>query len=74
MDFYVYVRLGFYADKQKGIEGIYGLLDQIQAMKWVNENINFFDGDPSKVTLHGHSLGAADVGLHTASELTRGIL
>ncbi|XP_076083759.1 neuroligin-4, X-linked-like [Mytilus galloprovincialis] len=64
---------GFYADKSKGIEGIYGLLDQVQAMEWVNQNIKYFNGDPERVTIHGHSLGASDVGLHIVSNLTKGL-
>jgi carboxylesterase type B len=50
----------------------YGLLDQVKAMQWVRDNIHFFNGDPSKVTLHGHSAGAADVGLHLVSDMSKG--
>lgn len=64
--------LGFYADRNEGIEGNNGLLDQVKAMEWVHNNIHFFNGDPSKVTIHGHSAGAGDVGLHLISDLTKG--
>ena len=37
----------------------YGLMDQIAALKWVQENIRQFGGDPRKVTLFGHNRGAA---------------
>lgn len=41
-------------------------------MEWVNQNIKYFNGDPERVTIHGHSLGASDVGLHIVSKLTKG--
>lgn len=65
--------LGFYADRNKGIEGNLGLLDQVKAMEWVQKNIHFFNGDPTKVTIHGHSAGAGNVGLHLVSDLTKGL-
>lgn len=68
----IWVNSGFYADRDNGIDGNYGLLDQVKAMQWVRDNIHFFNGDPSKVTLYGHSAGAADVGLHLVSDMSKG--
>jgi carboxylesterase type B len=48
--------IGFYGDRDEGIEGNNGLLDQVKAMEWVHDNIQFFNGDPSKVTIYGHSM------------------
>lgn len=43
-------------------------------MKWVQQNIHFFNGDPNRVTVHGHSAGAGDIGFHLISELGKGNL
>lgn len=57
-----------------GDEGVgnYGLRDQRQALEWVNRFIADFGGDPSNVTLFGHSSGAADIiaHLHSNANLT----
>ena len=48
------------------------LLDQVKALRFVQENIAAFGGDPSRVTIFGQSAGAASVGLHLVSEKSAG--
>ncbi|XP_011299895.1 acetylcholinesterase [Fopius arisanus] len=65
--------LGFLSLNHPNITGNAGLKDQVLALKWVQRNIRNFGGDPSKVTIFGHSAGSASVELHKISPMSKGL-
>ena len=69
---------GFLAHPQLSREsgkssGVYALEDQIAALKWVQQNISQFGGDPTRVTIFGGSSGGGSVSLLAAAPAARGL-
>jgi len=53
--------------------GNYGLQDMIAGLQWVKTNIAQFGGDPSTVTIFGHSAGGMAVNMLAASPVAKGL-
>lgn len=49
--------LGFMSLGLPQFSGNMGLKDQQLALKWINENIGYFGGDNTQITLSGHNMG-----------------
>ena len=47
------------------------MYDQLQALRFIQENIRYFGGDPNQVTIAGVGSGAASVGLHIVSPMSK---
>ncbi|XP_046993300.1 venom carboxylesterase-6-like [Schistocerca americana] len=65
--------LGFLSTDDEVCPGNYGLKDQVAALKWVQQNIEAFGGDPGNVTIFGQSAGGASVNYHMLSPLSKGL-
>ena len=61
------------AEDPHGSTGNYGILDQVQALKWVQQNISQFGGDPGNVTIFGQSAGGMSVCSLIVSPLAKGL-
>ena len=71
-------RLGLFGfvsfdDPSLEVPGNAGLKDQVMALRWVQENIDKFGGDPNNVTIFGQSVGSASVHLMVLSPLAKGL-
>ncbi|XP_032940204.1 neuroligin-2 isoform X1 [Catharus ustulatus] len=65
--------LGFLSTGDQAAKGNYGLLDQIQALRWLHENVGHFGGDPQRITIFGSGAGAACVSLLILSHHSEGL-
>uniref|UniRef100_H0WUI4 Carboxylic ester hydrolase n=1 Tax=Otolemur garnettii TaxID=30611 RepID=H0WUI4_OTOGA len=65
--------LGFFSTGDKYATGNWGFLDQVAALRWVQQNIAHFGGNPDRVTIFGESAGGISVSLHVVSPMSQGL-
>ena len=61
------------ASRPGGPSGNYGLMDQQAALRWVQDNIRHFGGNPGNVTIAGQSAGGLSVLAQMVSPGARGL-
>ncbi len=61
------------AENEHGSSGNYGIMDQVQCLKWVKANIAQFGGDPDNVMIFGQSGGGRSVRTLSESPIARGL-
>jgi carboxylesterase type B len=65
--------IGFFSFDTDEVPGNAGSFDQIEALRWVKNHIQYFGGDPNQVTIAGESAGSASVSLLLLAPQARGL-
>ncbi|XP_034378070.1 pyrethroid hydrolase Ces2e-like [Arvicanthis niloticus] len=65
--------LGFFSSGDEHARGNWGFLDQVAALRWVQQNIAHFGGNPDRVTIFGESAGGISVSSHVVSPMSQGL-
>uniref|UniRef100_UPI0037E8BAB9 pyrethroid hydrolase Ces2e-like n=1 Tax=Semicossyphus pulcher TaxID=241346 RepID=UPI0037E8BAB9 len=66
--------LGFLSTGDEHMSGNFGLLDQVEALRWIKQHIHNFGGNPDLVTVFGESAGGVSVSLLLLSPMADGLL
>lgn len=69
-----YTHLADIAGERFTSSGNLGLLDQVEALRWVHRNISAFGGDPGNVTVFGESAGGSAVLSLLATPAAHGLI
>ncbi|MBE5763034.1 MAG: carboxylesterase family protein [Clostridiales bacterium] len=60
-------------ESPNGTTGNYGLLDQVKALEWVNNNITKFNGDKTNITIAGESAGSSSISALCSTPLAKNL-
>ncbi|XP_045298752.1 liver carboxylesterase 1 isoform X2 [Leopardus geoffroyi] len=64
---------GYFSTGDEHSRGNWGHLDQVAALRWVQENIANFGGNPGSVTIFGESAGGISVSILVLSPLAKNL-
>ncbi|XP_023564443.1 liver carboxylesterase 1 [Octodon degus] len=64
---------GFFSTGDEHSRGNWGHLDQVAALRWIQDNIANFGGNPGSVTIFGESSGGQDVSVLVLSPLAKNL-
>ncbi|XP_069354029.1 liver carboxylesterase 1-like isoform X3 [Eulemur rufifrons] len=64
---------GFFSTGDEHSQGNWGHLDQVAALRWVQDNIANFGGNPGSVTIFGESAGGESVSVLVLSPLAKNL-
>ncbi|XP_051025087.1 liver carboxylesterase 1-like [Acomys russatus] len=64
---------GFFSTGDEHSRGNWGHLDQVAALRWVQDNVANFGGDPGSVTIFGESAGGFSVSVLVLSPLAKNL-
>jgi para-nitrobenzyl esterase len=73
LNLFGYLHLGDAAGPAYADSNLAGMLDIVQALKWVKDNIGQFGGDPGNVTIFGQSGGAGKTSTLLAMPAAQGL-
>ncbi|EDL11243.1 mCG23515 [Mus musculus] len=65
--------LGFFSTGDERARGNWGYLDQVAALRWLQQNIAYFGGNPDRVTIFGTSAGGTSVSSLVVSPMSQGL-
>nr|XP_048287041.1 acylcarnitine hydrolase-like isoform X2 [Myodes glareolus] len=65
--------LGFFSTGDEHATGNWGYLDQVAALRWVQQNIAYFGGNPDLATIFGESAGGTSVSSQVVSPMSKGL-
>ncbi|UMM25780.1 hypothetical protein L5515_005461 [Caenorhabditis briggsae] len=65
--------LGFFTTYTQSVQSNLGMLDQVQAMKWIKTEIVNFGGNPNQITVAGQDDGACAVSAHCLSPMSQNL-